>query len=60
MEKGRIESLAFCSSAPFVPKKRGRRMLAVVTGDNVVLVRGVKHSLTRISEVRDPKTSERV
>ena len=60
LEKGRIESLAFCRPAPFVPKKRGRRGIAVAAGANVVVVRGVKHTLTHMSAVVDPNTGERM
>ena len=50
----------FCNSVSFVPKKRGRRAQAVAAGANVVLVRGVKHTLTHMSVITDPKTGERL
>ena len=38
----------------------GRRAQAIAAGANVVLVRGVKHTLTHMSVITDPKTGERV
>ena len=60
LQKARIESLAFCSPAPFVPKRCGRRMRTVGADVNDVVVRGVKHTLTHMCAVMDPETGERM